>query len=100
MPLLRNRRLRRNCCRTVRASNAPSADFCPTGKSLLIFRNRVKPLLKKYFVSRSTQISSLIRAVPFQQRGVAHVINVERDAVDAGSACDERADAYGEVVSF
>jgi hypothetical protein len=40
-----------------------------TGKSLLIFRNRVKPLLQKYFASRLTQISSLIRPVSFRQEG-------------------------------
>ena len=35
------------------------------------------------------------------KRGVAHVINAERDAVDAGSARDERGLlAYGQVVSF
>jgi len=56
--------------------------------------------LQKYFASRSTQISSLIRAVPFQQRGVAHVINVERDAVDAAAPLTNGAGAYGEVVSF
>src|SRR5712671_3385659 len=39
--------------------------------------------------------------IPFRQRGVAHVINVGRDAVDAGSARDERGLlAYGEVVWF
>jgi hypothetical protein len=43
--------------------------FCPAGKSLLIFRNRVKPLLQKYFASRPTQISSLIRTVSFRQEG-------------------------------
>ena len=41
----------------------------PTGKSLLIFRNRVKPRNQKYFCFRSTQISSLIRAVPSHKRG-------------------------------
>jgi hypothetical protein len=41
----------------------------PTGKSLLIFRSRVKPLLQKYFASRLTQISSLIRTVSFRQEG-------------------------------
>jgi len=41
----------------------------PTGKSLLIFRNRVKPLLQKYFASLPTQISSLIRTVSFRQEG-------------------------------
>jgi hypothetical protein len=43
--------------------------ICPTGKSLLVFRNRVKPLLQKYFCFRLTQISSLIRAVLFRQEG-------------------------------
>jgi len=41
----------------------------PTGKSLLIFRNRVKPRNQKYFCFRLTQISSLIRAVPSHKRG-------------------------------
>jgi hypothetical protein len=40
---------------------------CPTGKSLLIFRNDVKPLLQKYFASLPAQISSLIRTVSFRQ---------------------------------
>jgi hypothetical protein len=56
----------------------------PTGKSLLIFRNRVKPLWQKYFASLPTQISSLIRTVPFRQEGrFAIVTNAGRDAVDA-----------------
>jgi hypothetical protein len=49
----------------------------------------VQPFLQKYFCFRPTQISSLIRTVPSRKRGVAHVINVGRDAVDAGSARDE-----------
>ena len=61
----------------------------------------VQPTLQKYFCFRLTQISSLIRAVPSQERGVAHVINVGRDAVDACSAhLTNRADADGEVVWF
>ena len=48
----------------------------------------VQPLLQKYFASHLTQISSLIRAVPSQERGVAHVINVGRDAVDAAASGD------------
>src|SRR5258708_33355257 len=43
--------------------------ICPTGKSLRIFRSRVKPLLQKYFASLPTQISSLIRTVSFRQEG-------------------------------
>ena len=45
------------------------AQICPTGKSLLIFRSSVKPLLQKYFASLPTQISSLIRTVWFRQEG-------------------------------
>jgi hypothetical protein len=41
----------------------------PTGKSLRVFRNGVKPLLQKYFASLPTQISSLIRTVSFRQEG-------------------------------
>ena len=41
----------------------------PTGKSLLIFRNCVKPRLQKYFCFPLTQISSLIRTVSFRQEG-------------------------------
>src|SRR6266404_4340396 len=69
------------------ASPAKSRDatVCPTGKSLLIFRNHVKPRLQKYFCFLPRQISSLIRPVSFRQRGVAHVINVGRDAVDAAA---------------
>jgi hypothetical protein len=43
--------------------------ICPTGKSLLISRNRVKLRNKKYFASLPTQISSLIRTVSFRQEG-------------------------------
>jgi hypothetical protein len=38
--------------------------------------------------------------VPSLQRGVGHVIDVGRDAVDAVGAFDDGADAYGQVVSF
>src|SRR6266404_4779958 len=43
----------------------------PTGKSLLIFRNGVKPVLQKYFCFPLTQISSLIRPSRSDKRGVA-----------------------------
>jgi hypothetical protein len=72
------------------------------GKSLRFFRNRVKPLLQKYFCFSQTQISSLIRTVPFHKRGrLAIVTNAGRDAMDVGSARDERGlPAYGQVVWF
>ncbi len=57
----------------------------PTGKSLLIFRNRVKPRNQKYFASHSTQISSLIPAV-LPTEGRAHVTNAVRDAMDAAAS--------------
>src|SRR6266436_7809733 len=50
----------------VKVSVAPACDFieriqsaCPTSKSLLIFRNLVKPPNQKYFRFRSTQIRSI-----------------------------------------
>src|ERR1700686_4393038 len=49
----------------------------------------VQPRLQKYSCSLLTQISSLIRAVLSQERGVAHVINPGWDAVDAGGTLDE-----------
>ena len=39
-------------------------------------------------------------SVPSLRGALRNVINAGRDAVDAGSACDERADADGEVVWF
>jgi hypothetical protein len=48
----------------------------------------VEPLLQKYFTSRSTQISSLIRAV-LPTEGRAHVTNAERDAVDAAASGEQ-----------
>jgi hypothetical protein len=77
----------------------------PTGKSLLIFGNHVNPRNQKYFASRPTQISSLIRAV-LPTEGRAHVTNAERDAVDAAASGERIASrtndaaAYGQVVSF
>src|SRR5258705_13807277 len=62
-----------------------SRQKCPTGKSLRIIRNRVKSRLQKYFCFPLTQISSLIRPSGLDKRGVAHVINVGPDAVDAAA---------------
>jgi hypothetical protein len=48
---------------------------------------------RKYFVSRSTQITSTTAAVLSQERGVAQRHQRwERDAVDAGGASDEGAE--------
>jgi hypothetical protein len=47
--------------------------ICPTGKSLLIFRNRVKPLSQKYFASRLTKSDAYPPTSCSDKRGVAHV---------------------------
>jgi len=59
-----------------------------TGKSLLIFRNGVNPLLQKYFASLPAQISSLI-CVVLPTEGRAHVTNAERDAMDAAASGEQ-----------
>ena len=60
--LLICRRGKSNFCIGLRQIN-------PTGKSLLIFRNGVKPLLQKYFASRLTQISCISSAVLSHREG-------------------------------
>ena len=57
----------------------------PTGKSLLIFRNRVKPRNQKYSAFAVGQISARTSAV-LPTEGRAHVTNAERDAVDAAAS--------------
>src|SRR6478672_11109267 len=44
---------------------------CPTGKSLLIFRNRVKPGNQKYSASRSPQITPTTPPSRAHKRGVS-----------------------------
>jgi hypothetical protein len=61
----------------------------PTGKSLLIFRNRVKPRNQKYICFHPTQIRCISKAVPAHRGALRNVINAGRDAVDAGGAFDE-----------
>src|SRR5258705_9231894 len=41
----------------------------PTGKSLLIFGNRVKPQIQKYFAFPEGQISAMTPAIPSYQEG-------------------------------
>src|SRR6202011_4238188 len=72
------------------AIRATALIFCSTEQISSRFAGwRVQPQLQKYSCSLLTQISSLIRAVLSQERGVAHVINAGGDAVDAGGALDE-----------
>jgi hypothetical protein len=62
-----------------------SRQICPTDKSLLIFRNRVKPRNQKYSAFAVGQISARTSAV-LPTEGRAHVTNAERDAVDAAAS--------------
>jgi hypothetical protein len=55
---------------------------CPTGKSLLIFRNRVKPRNQKYSASRSPQITRTTPPIPRPQEG--------RIAIVTDVGCGER----------
>ena len=67
---------------------------CPTGKSLLIYGNRVKHKIKqnrKYFAFPEGRNSGISVAIPSRQEGrIMIVTNVGRVAVDAGSADNER----------
>jgi len=60
----------------------------PDGRTAQI---RVQSFSQKYFAFPVGQIKSTTRAIPFRKRGVAHVINAGRDAMDAGGARDVRA---------
>ena len=60
----------------------------PTGKSLLILRNRVKPRNQKYSAFAVGQISASTSAV-LPTEGRAHVTNAERDAVDAAASGEQ-----------
>src|SRR6266436_9102939 len=77
---------------------------CPTGKSLLVFRNDpkwfVQPLLQKYFCFLPTQISSLIRR-PVSTRGALRTSPTwGRMRWTRLAHLTNGADAYGEVVWF
>src|SRR5258708_26295797 len=64
---------------------------CPTGKSLLISGNRVKPQNKKYFAFPEGQIRGTSIAIPSRSEGRIMIATiVGRVAVDAGSADSER----------
>jgi hypothetical protein len=65
----------------------------------LIFRNRVKPSLRKYFALSEAQIRRMVSAVPLHQRGVSRSSRTLAAGCDGrGGARDERAGAYGEIV--
>jgi hypothetical protein len=78
----------------------------PTGKSLLIFRNRVKPRNQKYFASPPTQIRCISKPSRPDRGALRTSRNAGRDAVDAAASGEQiasqtnDAEAYGQVVSF
>jgi hypothetical protein len=73
--------------------------ICPTGKSVGLFVHRsVQPLLQKYSDFPKTQIGLYHPPSRSLEGRFAIVTNAGQDAVDAGGAKDEGADADGEVV--
>ena len=95
------RRPMRNPRRTVFYKSTAALITRPasTGKSLLIFRNRVKPRNQKYFAFADGQITGLNRPVSPDKRGGSRSSrNARRDAVDAEALLTNGAEAYGEVV--
>jgi hypothetical protein len=72
---------------------------CPTGKSLRIFRNRVKPKNQKYSTFAVGQISGLNPPVSPDKRGGSRSSrNARWDAVDVEVLSTNGTEAYGEVV--
>ena len=64
--------------------------FSTTGKSLLIFRNRVKPLLQKYFPSPPTQIRCISKPSRPDRGALRTSRNAGRDAVDAAASGEQQ----------
>ncbi|MGH6711436.1 MAG: hypothetical protein ACREEK_20985 [Bradyrhizobium sp.] len=71
----------------------------PTGKSILIYRNRVKPQNQKYFALSEWQSSGIFLAIPSHSEGrIMIVMSVGRVVVDAEVPITNGAEAYGEGV--
>ena len=72
---------------------------CPSGKSLLIFRNRVKPKNQKYFAFPVGQIKGTSIAILSHQEGRSRSSrNAGQGAVDVEVPLTNGAEAYGEDV--
>jgi hypothetical protein len=63
----------------------PDQRICPTGKSLLIFRNRVKAWNQKYFAFAVGQIKTRTAAILFRGGASAIVTNVGMGCGGRGS---------------
>jgi hypothetical protein len=71
----------------------------PSGKSLLIYGNRVKPQYKKYFDFPEGRNSGISVTIPARSEGrIMIVTNVGWGAVDAGVPTTNGAAAYGKDV--
>ena len=95
------RRPMRNPRRTVFYKSTAALITRPasTGKSLLIFRNRVKPPESKIFRFRDRANHWMNRPVSPDKRGGSRSSrNARRDAVDADVPRTNGMEAYGEVV--
>ena len=78
----------------------PIQQIDPTGKSLPIYRNRVKPLAKKYFCFPETKIE-LYNSHPVPLRGALRNVPTRGgDAVDVDGDLTRVPEAYVEVVWF
>ena len=83
--------LRLICLSRNRKFRAGLRQINTTSKSLLIFRNHVKPSPQKYSASASTQISRITPPSHPMRGALANVTNARWDAVDAEGASDVRA---------
>src|SRR5258705_7564818 len=80
----------------------------PTGKSLRIFRNRVKPRNQKYPAFALGQISARTSAIPCPQEGRFAIVTdvgcgmrwTRQRQARANASRTNDAEAYGQVVSF
>jgi hypothetical protein len=97
-----------DCFVAIAPRNDGSGNTCDkfdtTGKSLLIIRNRVKPVAQKYSAGHVGQITGISSRIPAHTRGVSRssrCVGLGRRWTlwrQAFFAPDENAEAYGEVV--
>src|SRR5579872_4218825 len=76
---------------------AKARQIDPTGESLRIFRNRVKPRIEKYFAFAVGQITATTQRILSHQEGRSRSSrNAGQGAVDAEVPTTNGAEAYGE----
>jgi hypothetical protein len=75
--------------------------ICPTGKSFLIYRNRVKSGGQKYFAFAVGQISGMTNAILSHHEGRSRSSrNAGQGAMDAEVPLTNGTEAYGEDAWF